>query len=659
MSINTKGAQDSDKFATIRLKSLRVKKMAVKGDEDGATPSRTTEQSVVEQPTAVKTTAASNANGTQTANKNEEFKCSWFFSGKGLLKILSYITVEPLMLCWLLPSCFLFIAVENLALEKSCRVNFNYSDVVCDNMIDKTINNINCVTVREKLKESSHQAIHLYSDRSQVLDDYTWKNGTPILPPNSNATIKFDITELEQLVCQAEVDSQKLDTKLNLITAPFDSVFGIIMILFAGGWSDKRGKRKPCMLIPLLGELAALIVYLIAAVFFKQLPLEFSAILGKLLPAITGGANLMLMGVYSYLSETTAEEDRTLRFGIFAQVVPLIPIASIPWSGILFQKLGYILLLLICIPINLLGVFYILFVMKEVKREKKEEIELTPGVDNLAFDNAERNIHVRETQNANGHREITLSVSEPKKKTNCLLDFFNPVVAVECIKVLMRKRVNRGRATVILLFVMYFIAIGPAFGEEPNEYNFTRIALNWDGITYSTYATYGNATSLVGTIIMVVLLSKLLKFSDPLLGVIGTSLSCVSRICYTFAETLVMMYFARTLDAFISIRALVIKSILSKFVDADELGRSFSIIAIIEAIGKFVFVSLYSVVYESTLENWPAAFYFVSFIFLVITAILFAVLYFIMKRKDKFDNAQKARTEAASKQADLGETTHM
>lgn len=84
------------------------------------------------------------------------------------------------------------------------------------------------------------------------------------------------------------------------------------------------------------------LVYLIAAVFFKQLPLEFSAILGKLLPAITGGANLMLMGVYSYLSETTAEEDRTLRFGIFAQIVPLIPIVSIPWSGILFQKLGYI-----------------------------------------------------------------------------------------------------------------------------------------------------------------------------------------------------------------------------------------------------------------------------------------------------------------------------
>lgn len=67
-------------------------------------------------------------------------------------------------------------------------------------MIDKSINNINCVDVREKLKEPTNEAIHLYSDRSQVLDDFTWKNGTPILSTNSNATIKFDITELEELV---------------------------------------------------------------------------------------------------------------------------------------------------------------------------------------------------------------------------------------------------------------------------------------------------------------------------------------------------------------------------------------------------------------------------------------------------------------------------
>lgn len=142
---------------------------------------------------------------------------------------------------------------------QSCRVNFNFSDEVCDNMIDKSKNNINCPEFREKMREEN--AIHLFSDRSQVLNDTHYSNGTSILTDDNplNKTIVFDVTALERDVCHAEIESQKLDTKLNAITSPFDSFFGIVMILFAGGWSDKRGKRKPCMLIPLLGELASLV----------------------------------------------------------------------------------------------------------------------------------------------------------------------------------------------------------------------------------------------------------------------------------------------------------------------------------------------------------------------------------------------------------------
>lgn len=137
-SINTKGAQDSDKFATIRLKSLRVKKMKkMIENEDSAAPAYPSQQlqAMNDSPKAHQsdTTVATPAtrvpdetSAKQMHNesygkgnkKSEEFNCSWFFFGKGFLKIWSYITVEPLMLCWLLPSCFLFIAVENLALEK-------------------------------------------------------------------------------------------------------------------------------------------------------------------------------------------------------------------------------------------------------------------------------------------------------------------------------------------------------------------------------------------------------------------------------------------------------------------------------------------------------------------------------------------------------------
>lgn len=35
-----------------------------------------------------------------------------------LKKTWKFISVEPVMICWLLPTCLLYIAIENLALEK-------------------------------------------------------------------------------------------------------------------------------------------------------------------------------------------------------------------------------------------------------------------------------------------------------------------------------------------------------------------------------------------------------------------------------------------------------------------------------------------------------------------------------------------------------------
>lgn len=56
--------------------------------------------------------------------------------------------------------------------------------------------------------------------------------------------------------------------------------------------------------------------------------------------------------------------------------------------------------------------------------------------------------------------------------------------------------------------------------------------MNWDGLTYSPFATYGNAIALLGTMIMVGGLSKLFHLSDSLVGFMGTFCSAVSRIFY-------------------------------------------------------------------------------------------------------------------------------
>lgn len=217
------------------------------------------------------------------------------------------------------------------------------------------------------------------------------------------------------------------------------------------------------------------------------------------------------------------------------------------WTFKLRMKLNLTLfsseLILICIPINLIGILYVIFVLKEVKPHT-HEARRPSGVDNAAFES------VPVTHRPS--RQLSISSEQPEKRP-CLVDFFNPIVAINCIKVIGKKRLYNARRVVVLLLILYFIATGPAFGklncmewplirspidfsnlfwsgEEPNEYNFTRIKLNWGGLSYSPYATYGNAVSLAGTMIMIGGLSKLYHLTDPLVGLLGTILSSGSKI---------------------------------------------------------------------------------------------------------------------------------
>lgn len=305
-----------------------------------------------------------------------------------IVRLWNYLSVEPAIICYLLPSVLLSTAVENLTLEKvwhvylriplivvqfdfhfssqSCRVNFKYPNEVCDLMVrGKSVNNIDCLEFQRKMEVEN--VVHLLSDRSQVFNETHFINETSILSENSSNTtrVAFDVTPLEPEMCEVKFRSQILEGQLNEYISPLQSIFPIILILYAGGWIDKRGQRKICMLIPMFGELGSLLgnyhvncekfisqwsfilinafaALLIAAIFFKQLPVQFSSILGALFPAMTGGASLMLMGVYSYLTETTAPENRTIRFGIFSQFISMVPTIFGPFSGHLLLWLGYI-----------------------------------------------------------------------------------------------------------------------------------------------------------------------------------------------------------------------------------------------------------------------------------------------------------------------------
>lgn len=92
-----------------------------------------------------------------------------------------------------------------------------------------------------------------------------------------------------------------------------------------------------------------------------------------------------------------------------------------------------------------------------------------------------------------------------------------------------------------------------------------------------------------------------------------------------------MFYVGTTIDVFVSTKAIAIKSIISKTIPANELGKIFSVLGIIESVVAFIFPSLYSFVYLHTVESFIGAFYFLSEFFFALTLIMFVIIYILMK----------------------------
>jgi hypothetical protein len=78
----------------------------------------------------------------------------------------------------------------------------------------------------------------------------------------------------------------------------------------------------------------------IAAIFING-PVEFPAYAYRLIPSLTGAENLMMMGIFSYLSASSTEEDRTFRFGVFQMLMTIVPIVAQSISPTLLQIFDY------------------------------------------------------------------------------------------------------------------------------------------------------------------------------------------------------------------------------------------------------------------------------------------------------------------------------
>ncbi|XP_061398514.1 uncharacterized protein LOC133334242, partial [Musca vetustissima] len=306
-------------------------------------------------------------------------------------------------------------------------------------------------------------------------------------------------------------------------------------MLFAGGWSDRYNKRKACMLFPIIGDCFMFVFLLVSAIFFDKIPMEFGAYSEAIVPNMFGGSTLLFMAIDSYMTISTPEADRVFRFGIYSVFTTVIPLISQPMSGILFKYLGYTWSFIFALSLDIIGLLYIIFIIKELKplATKTDTTDASPksGTENPAYEVTQLEDLPTAPRHKNNVIIDTVDKSPTSKpaKRNALLDFFDPTLVVDYVKFPFKKRPNRGRMLLLLLIMAEICIIGPAVGEGEFWKSFTFKKLNWNGNDYSVYAAFNSALTVVGTLIGTTILSKLLKLSDAFVGIVATLFTALSR----------------------------------------------------------------------------------------------------------------------------------
>ncbi|CAH1708580.1 unnamed protein product [Aphis gossypii] len=459
---------------------------------------------------------------------------------KGIMSKLKFIfdhcTIEPMFGCYIMTSVLTGLCTQNLNLQKACRVNLKLANSTC------------------------------------------WA-----LENRNSANY-----------AKEEVMVQELVTGMIIWKTMVQSSIPMVLIIFVGSWSDRNHKRKPCMLIPIVGELLTSIGLLVCTYYFYELPVEVVGLVECLPPAMTGGWMTMVMAIFSYIGDVSSVKYRTLRIGIanvFYSVA--VPIGT-ALSGVLFRGLGFYGVYTIAIVMYALTISYGVIFIKDIKSEK------------------------------------SLESKEPPKSTSCFYfieDFFSLSNIKEAIRVTFKEGQHNRRLRIISLLVVVIVVMGPLYGEMSMMYMFTRLKFNWNEIDFSLFSTYAMVTNLIGTMFSVGVFSHTLGIDDALIGV----MSCMSKILagfvYAFAPTALIFYIAPLVEIINGTSFIAMRSIISKLVPSDELGKVNSIFGVCEAIVPLIYGPMYSSVYKHTLKTFPGAFFLLGGLLTAPAAIIFLWMY--------------------------------
>jgi len=446
------------------------------------------------------------------------------------------LTVEPLGFLYFSSIIVQAIVVQNLFLQKTCRVNFHLNASAC--------------------------APHNHT---------------------TTTTLHHDDDDIQRYV-----------TNLSMCASLIENIPSVLIVLFLGPWSDRNG-RKLSMMFPLIGLVLATLTYVLNY-WFESWPAEY-LLFASVPIGLSGGSAALFMSINSYIADVSTAETRTSRISLLYGFITVSLPVSMFSSIYIYTYGGYIAIWGTSLGLAAIAFIYLSFFVTDTRSSLKEKDE---GA----------------LQDRSG------------RSAAAALDGSAIENLWKCFTVTFQKRTGYKRASMCLLLVAMSLYV---FSSVPGtvSYLYVRRMFDWDQPEYALFTTIVSIITVLGSFLLLPLLSSYFKVRDSVVGMIAIGGNIFAYIFQGFAVAPHMFYIGSTGFVLSTAIGVVIRSMLSKTVPANELSHVYSVLAAFESIVPLMSSPAFSLLYESTLAAFPGCIYLFASGVLSVALILILIVFLL------------------------------
>ncbi|KAJ7365403.1 hypothetical protein OS493_005510 [Desmophyllum pertusum] len=308
-------------------------------------------------------------------------------------------------------------------------------------------------------------------------------------------------------------------------------------------------------------------------------------LIGVCISGFFGGFATTLLGVFSYISDITDKSQRTVRVAVLESMIFMGGTVGNLIGGQLVEHGGFMAAFGLCLGSNVLVIAYVSVILPE---------------SHFPEGNQERGWALVAVHN---HLKASFQVLTKK-----------------------RPRHQRLNLLVILFGILVFILI--IFG-----------GFNDTTVLYTKHSPRNFSPSMIGYFFAEVYSSKalILKWSDLSIAIIGAVTTVGFYVFLGFASASWMVFVVGLIAIGAGLPPPCLRSIVSKQVDASELGTTFALLGSLEVLETLIASIIFNNIYSATVEWLPGFSYFLMSGMCIIPIFLLVWLYVLERRSNPYE----------------------